>query len=96
MIGDGAKARFWHDNWLDGDAPQNLAPHLFELVARKNRSVQQELNNGRWMHYLRNRVSTTEHIEEFVSLWIRTTAGRTGLHYFGMDCKWFIFHLLRI
>ena len=42
-IGDGAKARFWHDNWLDGEAPKNLAPHLFELVARKNRSVQQEL-----------------------------------------------------
>ena len=23
-IGDGAKARFWHDNWLDGVAPQEL------------------------------------------------------------------------
>jgi len=61
-IGDGAKARFWHDNWLDGEAPKNLSPHLFELVARKNRSVQQELDNDRWIHYLRNRVSTTEHI----------------------------------
>jgi hypothetical protein len=73
-IGDGAKARFWHDNWLDGEAPKNLAPHLFELVSRKNRSVQQELHNGRWMHYLRNRVNTTEYIEEFVSLWIRIQA----------------------
>jgi hypothetical protein len=36
--------------------------------------VQQELHNGRWMHYLRNRVSTTEHIEEFASLWIRIQA----------------------
>jgi hypothetical protein len=23
-IGDGAKARFWHDNWLDGEAPKIL------------------------------------------------------------------------
>ncbi|WVZ52900.1 hypothetical protein U9M48_003903 [Paspalum notatum var. saurae] len=34
-IGDGRKAKFWHDSWLDGMAPRNLAPHLFELVARK-------------------------------------------------------------
>jgi hypothetical protein len=47
---------------------------LFELVARKNKSVQQELDNGRWMHYLRNRVSTTKHMEKFVSLWIRIQA----------------------
>jgi hypothetical protein len=74
MIGDGAKAQFRHDNWLDGEAPKNHAPHMFELVRRKNRSVQQELHNGRWMHYLRNRVNTTEHMEEFVSLWIRIQA----------------------
>jgi hypothetical protein len=32
--------------------------------------VQQELHNGNWILYLRNRIHTTEHIEEFVSLWI--------------------------
>lgn len=25
---DGRKAKFWHDSWLDGMAPRNLAPHL--------------------------------------------------------------------
>jgi hypothetical protein len=28
-LGDGAKARFWHNNWLDGEAPRYLAPNLF-------------------------------------------------------------------
>ena len=39
-VANGAKARFWHNNWLEGKAPKFLAPHLFELVRRKNKSVQ--------------------------------------------------------
>jgi hypothetical protein len=42
-IGDGEKARFWHNSWLDGEAPKHLTPHLFKLVKRKNRSVKLEL-----------------------------------------------------
>jgi hypothetical protein len=38
-IGDGNTAMFWHDSWLDGMAPRNIAPHLFELISRKNKSV---------------------------------------------------------
>jgi hypothetical protein len=39
-LGDGTKAQFWHHNWLDGEAPKHLAPHLFQLILRKNRIVQ--------------------------------------------------------
>ncbi|WVZ91565.1 hypothetical protein U9M48_037717 [Paspalum notatum var. saurae] len=42
-IGNGTSAKFWHDSWLDGMAPRNLAPHLFELVSRKNKSLQPDL-----------------------------------------------------
>ena len=28
-LGDGAKAHFWHHNWLKGGAPRYLAPNLF-------------------------------------------------------------------
>ena len=38
-IGNGRKTRFWHHAWLDGEAPRNLAPQLFELVQRKNKTV---------------------------------------------------------
>jgi len=31
-IGNGKKTKFWHHSWLDGEAPRNLAPHLFDLV----------------------------------------------------------------
>ena len=70
-VGDGKKAQFWHHSWLDGEAPKNLAPHLFELVKRKNRTVQQELHNNCWILLLRGRITTATHLEEFVSLWLR-------------------------
>ena len=70
-IGDGAKARFWHSSWLNGEAPKYLAPHLFDLVRRKNKSVQQELRNYSWVRSLRGRITSAFQVEEFVSLWIR-------------------------
>lgn len=70
-LGDGKKARFWHHSWLDGEAPKFLAPNLFMLVRRKNRSVQQELHNNNWIRTFMGRITTATLIEEFVSLWIR-------------------------
>ena len=70
-IGSGVKAKFWHHSRLDGEAPLNLALHLFELVRRKNKSVAQELTNLAWIQSLRRKITTTTQVEEFVSLWIR-------------------------
>jgi len=70
-IGNRVKAQFWHRNWRDGEAPRNLAPHLFELVRRKNRLVQQELQNNKWIRSLQGKITTATHVEEFVSLWLR-------------------------
>jgi hypothetical protein len=70
-IGDCTKACFWHNNWLDGESPKYLAPNLFQLVKRKNKTVQQELRNNSWIRSLSNRITSATHIEEFASLWIR-------------------------
>jgi len=70
-IGNGKKTRFWHHAWLDGEAPRNLAPHLFELVQRKHKIVAQELANNSWISALQNKITNATQLEEFVSLWIR-------------------------
>ncbi|WVZ62277.1 hypothetical protein U9M48_012041 [Paspalum notatum var. saurae] len=70
-VGDGKTAKFWHDSWLDGMALKNLAPHLFNLVPRKNKSVAWELSGENWIKTLRRKITTTVQIEEFVSLWTR-------------------------
>jgi hypothetical protein len=71
VIGNGIKAKFWHHGWLDGEAPRNLAPHLFKLIRRKNKSVAQELTNSAWIQSLRGKITTTTQLEEFVYLWTR-------------------------
>jgi hypothetical protein len=70
-VENGTKAQFWHHSWLEGEAPRNLAPQLFELVRRKNRSVQQELQTDGWIRSLRGKIITATHLEEFISLWIK-------------------------
>ncbi|CAD6255007.1 unnamed protein product [Miscanthus lutarioriparius] len=65
---DGAKTKFWHHSWLDGQAPRYLAPNLFRLVSRTNRTAQQELRNNNGMHKLGRKITSAIHIEEFVSL----------------------------
>jgi hypothetical protein len=67
-VGDGKTAKFWHDSWLDDMAPRNLAPHLFELVSRKNKSVANEINDVNWIRPLRSKITSMVQIEEFVSL----------------------------
>ena len=69
--GNGNKARFWHHNWLDGEPPRYLAPHLFMLARCKNRSVCQELSNGNWIRSLWPRITSAVLLQEFVTLWIR-------------------------
>jgi hypothetical protein len=34
-LGDDAKTCFWHNNWLEGEAPKFLAPNLFQLATQK-------------------------------------------------------------
>jgi len=77
-VGNGKKTKFWHHSWLDGEAPKFLAPHLFELVKSKNKTVEQELRNNSWIRALRNKITTTTHIEEFVSLWSLDTCAASS------------------
>jgi hypothetical protein len=42
---NGEKALFWHDRWLQGKTPKEIAPNLFTIVHLKNRTVAKELTN---------------------------------------------------
>jgi hypothetical protein len=48
-LGDGKKAKFWQDKWLDGDTPKDITPHLFALAHFKQRTVEKELQNKNWI-----------------------------------------------
>jgi hypothetical protein len=60
---------FWHDRWLGGRAPKDMAPHLFNLAHFKNRTVKKGLNNKNWIHVV-HRISMAKELHEFINLWV--------------------------
>lgn len=69
-IGNGLTASFWHDRWLDGQAPRHLAPDIFRLCSRKKISVSEAIAHNKWMIGL-HRISLVSELRQFTSLWLR-------------------------
>ncbi|KAE8812620.1 hypothetical protein D1007_10319 [Hordeum vulgare] len=51
-VGDGRATNFWHDRWLEGLCRKWIAPSLFRIAARKNRSVWDAIKDDKWLHDL--------------------------------------------
>jgi hypothetical protein len=69
QLGDGKLTPFWKANWLNGQAPKDLAPNLFRISRFKTRNIHTELNNHKWISNLAGITSTTE-LEEFTLLFM--------------------------
>ncbi|WVZ49014.1 hypothetical protein U9M48_000396 [Paspalum notatum var. saurae] len=67
-VGNGLSTSFWHDSWLSGKAPMDIAPNLYSLAWRKNKCVQEELVNLNWTRGLW-RMDTAQQLYKFFSLW---------------------------
>uniref|UniRef100_J3L0J0 CCHC-type domain-containing protein n=1 Tax=Oryza brachyantha TaxID=4533 RepID=J3L0J0_ORYBR len=67
ILGDGRKAQFWSDNWLQNRSLQTLAPNLYRLAKRKQTSVHSTMENNSWLSSLRQLTSMQE-IDELVTL----------------------------
>ena len=75
-IGNGAKALFWHSAWLDGCCPKDMAPTIFALSRKKNRTVQQAVAANVWVQDLNVlQINSALQISQFVTLWekVRST-----------------------
>ncbi|WVZ79506.1 hypothetical protein U9M48_027078, partial [Paspalum notatum var. saurae] len=75
-IGNGKKLSFWHDGWLQGERPCDLAPCLYTISKSKQRSLHDALQNGNWVRDidLRHASLSARHLLEYVQLW-RATQG---------------------
>lgn len=67
-IGNGTHAKFWYCSWLNGIAPVDIAPNLYKLAWRMQRTVHEDLINHNWTRGLR-RMNSIEEMAEFVTLW---------------------------
>lgn len=65
-VGSGGKVLFWRDKWIHGVAAADIAPLLVASVQTRminNRTVQQALEDGRWMHDFEANISFTAQIQ---------------------------------
>uniref|UniRef100_A0A453PG11 Reverse transcriptase domain-containing protein n=3 Tax=Aegilops tauschii subsp. strangulata TaxID=200361 RepID=A0A453PG11_AEGTS len=69
-FGNGRDTSFWHDRWLDGQAPKFMAPDLFVLSTKKKISVSEAINGQAWMAGLR-RITQTSQLRQYTHLWLR-------------------------
>jgi hypothetical protein len=51
-VGNGSSTNFWHDLWLRGRSPAELAPNLLKFAWRKNLTVAKALTGRNWMRGL--------------------------------------------
>jgi hypothetical protein len=66
-VGDGKTATFWTDRWLNNQAPCSIAPDIFKISIRKNRTVADALQSNRWLQDLRFHLSI-DHIPQLIDL----------------------------
>ena len=94
MIGVGAKARFWHNNWLEGEALRNLAVHLFEMVKRTNRSNEnfETIAGYTPLEAESPPPSTLRNLSLFGSTKHPADAGHARLHRLEMDGGWYLLY----
>jgi hypothetical protein len=69
-VGDGRTAKFWQTPWHHGRKPKDIAPLIFAISSRKNFTVREGLTNNFWIAKIdTNKISTSNHVVEFVELW---------------------------
>jgi len=71
QLGDGKKALFWTDNWVNGSSIEFLAPCLFAAVpakAKRSMTVAQGLRNSSWTQDIKGAL-TVQVILEYLTIW---------------------------
>jgi len=72
-LGDGGKALFWSDRWLQGKSLMDLAPCLVNAVCgrvKKRRTVAQALQNRQWILDITGAL-TVQVLLEYLQVWDR-------------------------
>ena len=69
-LGNGKRASFWTDKWLNGIAPADETPLLFQLATRKSLTMAKALHNGIWLRSIK-RISNEEELHQILQLWIK-------------------------
>ncbi|XP_073358080.1 uncharacterized protein [Aegilops tauschii subsp. strangulata] len=73
MVGNGAKALFWEDQWVNGARISEVAPSLYARIPsriRRKKVVKDALANDSWAMDIGPNL-TMEELQEFLNLWMQ-------------------------
>lgn len=69
-IGNGEQAQFWESSWIGHSPLRCIAPTLFSICRKKNRSVREALANHQWISDInRQQPPSDRAISEFLLIW---------------------------
>jgi hypothetical protein len=69
-VGDGKRASFWEDSWLEGVRPRDVAPLIFGLSKKRKCTVSKALENDFWVSQINIQDGLhVDHIAQFNRLW---------------------------
>ena len=70
-VGNGERISFWENAWLHGRRPRDIAPAVYNISKKKNRSLREALANNNWVHDLdlHNERFSAVHFSEYCDLW---------------------------
>jgi hypothetical protein len=73
-IGNGNKAPFWDDSWVDGTSTKVLASSIYEISRQKTSSVHKATTDDAWVWHLDTLAGlSVQHLQEFTTLWGHTS-----------------------
>jgi hypothetical protein len=85
IVGNGKNTLFWKSRWLNGLAPKETTPNLFQIARFKKRYVYKELLNNNWIRNLQN-VQSLIQLEEFTNLFM--TLSSISLNEQNDEIRW--------
>ena len=70
-VGNGERISFWDNAWLQGPRPRDIAPAVYNISKRKNRSLREVLVNSNWVRDLdlHNVRFSAVHFSEYCDPW---------------------------
>jgi hypothetical protein len=69
QVGNGKNTPFWESMWLEGQAPKDLAPNLYNIAKFKHIILHTKLHYLNWIRNLQE-INTVVQFKEFTILFM--------------------------
>jgi hypothetical protein len=87
QVGNGKNTPFWESMWLEGQAPKDLAPNLYNIAKFKHRILHTKLHYLNWIRNLQE-INMVVKFEEFTILFMALSSIELSQESDQISWKW--------